>query len=185
MKVSVVVSSKGCRYLGCLLSSLRGQIIRPHEVILVVKDCDVKAIERFCSNHQLPCIIVEQDRGSFTTACNIGKREANGDIILFTDDDAIAPKGWIKRYVKTFTRSPKDVASISSRDIYIKLDELRRAPTIDDYPHIRLYRWFIRTWLEPPLEVLKEYRWGVYIDNDLTVINGPYIPGRACLSLPY
>lgn len=185
MKVSIVVPSKGCRFLNYLLSSLRNQVIKPHEVILVVRDCNIKAVERLCSNHQLSCIIIEQNGGYVTTAYNIGKRAADGDVILFTDDDAIAPKSWVKKYIKAFIKAPKDVACISSRDVYVKLDEFRITPTADDYPHTRLYRWFVRTWLEPPIEVLKEYRWGVYISKDLNIVHGPYLPNRACLSLPY
>ncbi|MEM0001251.1 MAG: glycosyltransferase family 2 protein [Desulfurococcaceae archaeon] len=185
MKVSVVVPSKGCEYLRFLLFSLREQSTRPHEVVLVVKECSVKLVESLCSLYSLPCTIVEQKRGFFTVALNMGKRIASGDIVLFTDDDAIAPKGWIKRYIKAFTRASKDVASVSSRDVYIKLDEFRIAPTLDDYLHTMLYRWFIRTWLEPPLELLKEYRFGVYVSKRLNVVHGPYLPSRACLSLSY
>lgn len=33
--------------------------------------------------------------------------------------------------------------------------------------------------------MLKEHRFGVCISKKLTVAHGPYLPGRACLSLPY
>ncbi|MEM0241071.1 MAG: glycosyltransferase [Candidatus Nezhaarchaeales archaeon] len=185
MKVSVVVPSKGCEYLRFLLSSLRGQSMRPYEVILVVKECSVKLVELLCNLCSLPCMIVEQKRGFFTAALNIGRKVASGDIVLFTDDDSIAPKGWIERYVRTFTHAPQDVVCISSRDIYVKLNELKVLPTADDLPQTKLYRWLVRTWLNPPLEPLREYRFGVYIDKKLNVVYGPYLPGRACLSLPY
>lgn len=185
MKVSIIVPSKGCKHLDHLLSSLRKQTTKPYEVILVVKDCDIKAVEKVCLNHSLPCTIVEQQRGFFTTALNMGRREASGDIVLFTDDDAIAPKGWIERYVRAFSSAPMDVGCISSRDVYVELNGFRSIPTKDDYPHTKIYRWFVRTWLEQPLEVLKEYRFGVYISKELRVVHGPYLPSRACLSLPY
>lgn len=185
MKVSVVVPSKGCKYLNYLLLSLRNQTVRPHEVILVVKGCNVKSVEKACLSYGLPCIIIEQERGFFTTALNMGKRVAGGDIVLFTDDDAIAPRSWIERYVKAFNKAPRDVGSISSRDVYVKLNELKVVPTKDDIPHIKLYRWFVRTWFEPPLELLREYRLGVYISKRLDVVHGPYMPDKACLSLPY
>ncbi|MEM1645859.1 MAG: glycosyltransferase family 2 protein [Ignisphaera sp.] len=185
MKVSVVVPSKGCEYLRFLLFSLKEQSTRPHEVVLVVKECSVKLVESLCNLYSLPCTIVEQKKGFVTAALNIGRKVASGDIVLFTDDDAIAPKGWIKRYVKAFTHAPRDVGCISSRDIYVKLNELKTLPTADDLPQTKLYRWLVRTWLNPPLEPLREYRFGVYIDKKLNVVHGPYLPGRACLSLPY
>ncbi|MEM3104160.1 MAG: glycosyltransferase family A protein [Candidatus Bathyarchaeia archaeon] len=185
MRVSVVVPSKGCEYLKYLLFSLKEQIVRPCEVILVVKDCEVKAVEKLCNDYSLPCIIVEQRRGFFTTALNIGKRVTSGDIVLFTDDDAIAPRGWIKRYVKAFNTAPRDIGCISSRDIYIQLDRRKIVFAADDFPQTKLYRWFITTWFEPPLEVLKKYRLGVYISKRLIVVHGPYLPDKACLSLPY
>lgn len=48
-----------------------------------------KAVEKVCSSYGLPCVVIKQDRGFFTTALNIGKRHVRGDIVLFTDDDAI------------------------------------------------------------------------------------------------
>ncbi|MEM4976685.1 MAG: glycosyltransferase [Desulfurococcaceae archaeon] len=185
MKVSIVVPSKGCEYLRFLLFSLKEQSTRPHEVVLVVKECSVKLVESLCSLYSLPCTIVEQKRGFFTAALNISRKVASGDIVLFTDDDAIAPKVWIERYVRAFTHASQDVGCISSRDIYVKLNEMKALPTADDLPQTKLYRWLVRTWLNPPLEPLREYRFGVYIDKKLNIVHGPYLPGRACLSLPY
>jgi len=185
MKVSIVVPSRGCEYLRYLLFSLKEQTVRPYEVILVVKGCSVKLVEMLCSLYSLPCTIVEQRRGFFTAALNMGRKVASGDVILFTDDDAIAPRVWIRRYVRAFTYAPRDVGCISSRDIYIKLNELKVFLTADDLPQTKLYRWLVRTWLNPPLEPLEEYRFGVYIDRKLDVVHGPYLPDRACLSLPY
>ncbi|MEM0079632.1 MAG: glycosyltransferase [Nitrososphaerota archaeon] len=185
MKVSVVVPSRGCEYLRYLLLSLREQTVRPYEVILVVKDCSVKLVEMLCNLYSLPCTIVEQKRGFFTAALNMGRKVASGDIVLFTDDDAIAPRGWIRRYVRAFTYAPRDVGCISSRDIYVKLDKLKVLPTADDLPQTKLYRWLVRAWLDPPLELLKEYKFGVYISKRLNVVHGPYLPEKACLSLPY
>lgn len=185
MRVSIIVPSRDCRYLSYLLFSLREQISKPHEIVLVVKDCSTKDVENMCTCYGLRCIIVEQEKGFFTTALNMGKRVAKGDIVLFTDDDALAPKGWIKRYIKVFSSTSEDVGCVSSRDIYVKLGDFKVIPARDDYPYTKLYRWFIRTWLESPLEVLKEYRFGVYISRSLIVVHGPYLPDRFCLSLPY
>ncbi|MEM3806062.1 MAG: glycosyltransferase family A protein, partial [Desulfurococcus sp.] len=161
------------------------QITRPHEVVLVVKECSVKLVEMLCNLYSLPCTIIEQKSGFFTAALNMGRKVTSGDVVLFTDDDVMTPRGWIRRYVRAFTYAPRDIVCISSRDIYVKLNELKILPTADDLPQTKLYRWLIRTWLNPPLDPLKKYRFGVYIDRKLNVVHGPHLPDRASLSLPY
>jgi len=89
MKVSIVVQSKGCKYLGYLLTGLRDQSVKPSEVVLVVKGCNLRHIEDLCGRNNLPCVVVEQKSGYVTSAMNIGKKEAKGDLIIFTDDDAV------------------------------------------------------------------------------------------------
>jgi len=184
MKVSVIVPSKGCIYLGYLMQSLREQSIKPSEVVLVVKSCDLRSVENLCSKFSLSCTIIEQRRGYVTHALNIGKIEAGGDIILITDEDAIPLKGWVKRYIKVHMAYP-NIAGISSRDIYLDLYELRSIPTPDDGVLTRLYRWVIRPWLEPPHPLLKRYRFGSYLTKSLNIAHGPYIPHRTCYSLPF
>jgi glycosyltransferase involved in cell wall biosynthesis len=184
MKVSFIVPSKGCRYLKYLLHGLRGQSTRPYEVIIVVKECDVRAVENLCRELDLPGIIIEQRQGYFTHALNIGRREARGDIAIFTDDDAIPLRKWIERYIEVHRLYP-EIAGISSRDIYVNLNGLELMSTPDDKSTVRLYRWLMRPWLEPPHPIMKKYRFGVYLTKKLNIAHGPFIPGRACYSLPF
>jgi glycosyltransferase involved in cell wall biosynthesis len=184
MKVSIIVPSKGCRYLKYLLHGLRGQSTRPYEVIIVVKECDVRAVENLCKKLDLPGIIIEQRQGYFTHALNIGRREARGDIAIFTDDDAIPLRKWIERYIEVHRLYP-EIAGISSRDIYVNLNGLELMSTPDDKSTVRLYRWLMRPWLEPPHPIMKKYRFGVYLTKKLNIAHGPFIPGRVCYSLPF
>ena len=149
MKVSVIVPSKGCKYLSYLIRGLGDQSIKPSELILVIKNCDRNYVEKLCSDLSLSCSIIEQKEGYFTHALNLGKREAKGDITIFTDDYTIPLQKWIERYVKLHAMF-RDVASISSRDIYTNISNLRLLPTPDGRPEVRLYRLFIRSWLEQP-----------------------------------
>jgi glycosyltransferase involved in cell wall biosynthesis len=183
MKVSVIVPSKKCKYLRYILASLRTQTIESFEIIIVVKDCDLKVIGELCREHFLKCIIVEQKEGYFTHALNLGKKEAKGDITIFTDDDTISLQKWIERYVKLHAMF-RDVAGVSSRDIYINIRNLRLLPTPDDRPQVRLYRLFISSWLEQPLPLMRKYRFGVYITKKLNIAHGFYIPNKTCYSLP-
>jgi len=179
-----VVPSKGCKYLSYLLIDLRDQSVKPNEVVLVVKECDLRHVEDLCSRNNLPCAIIEQKSGYFTHALNIGKREAKGDLIIFTDDDAIPLGKWIERYIKLHAMYP-NIAGISSRDIYLNLENMKIMPTPDDKVVTKLYRWAIRPWLERSHPLLSRYRMGVYLTKNLDIAHGPFIPGKECVSLPF
>jgi len=182
MRVSIVIPSKGCQYLNYVIRSLRGQTVKPYEVVLVLKGCDVKRVEELSKG--LNAVIIEQERGFFTRALNMGKREARGDIVVFTDDDAIPPRGWIERYVRLHALY-RNVAGISSRDIYLDLSGLRLKPTPDDMPWVRAFRWLVRPVASRPHPLLRKYRLGVYITDRFEVAHGLCIPYRTCYSLPF
>jgi len=184
MKISIVVPSKGCKYLSYLLTGLRDQNVKPNEVVLVVKGCDLRHVEGLCDRNSLPCVIIEQKSGYFTHALNMGKREAKGDLIIFTDDDSIPLGKWIERYIKLHVMYP-NIAGISSRDIYLNLEKIRVMLTPDDKAVTTLYRWAIRPWLESPHPLLRKYRMGVYLTKNLNIVHGPFIPGKECFSLPF
>jgi glycosyltransferase involved in cell wall biosynthesis len=183
MRVSIVVPSLATVYLNYLLRALRDQSFRSNEVVIVVKG-DAKAVEKLCSKLSLPCAVIEQKEGYFTRALNMGKKEATGDIVVFTDEDAIPPRKWVEKYVKLHA-AYLYAAGICSRDIYLDLNGLKLKPTPDDRATVRLYRWLARPWLEPPHPLLKKYRLGVYLTENLDVAHGPYIPYKTCYSLPF
>jgi len=174
-------TNRGCQYLDFTLKSLKGQVIKPYEVILVLKDCEIRHIEAVTQglNH----VVIEQRRGFFTHALNLGKREAQGDIIIFTDDDVILPKGWVKRYLKLHALY-RDIAGIGSRDIYLDLNNVKLSPTPGDKPWVRLFRWTIRPVMDEPHPLLSKYKLGVYITKKFRIAYGPCIPYRTCYSLP-
>jgi len=182
MKVSVIVPSKGCTYLGYLMRGLRDQSIKPNEVILVIKSCDLRSVENLCNKFSLSCTIIEQKEGNVTRALNMGKKEARGDITLFTDDDVMPLQKWVERYVRLHTAF-RDVAGISSRDVYINISNPRLLPTPDDRAEVRLYRLLVRPWLEPPHPLLGKYRLGVYLTRRLDIAHGFFIPNKICYSL--
>jgi glycosyltransferase involved in cell wall biosynthesis len=184
MKISVVVPSKGCIYLRYLFSGLREQSIKPYEVIVIAKECNMKYLDDLCTKYSIPCIIIEQKEGYVTRALNMGKREAKGDVVVIVDDDAIPLRKWLVKYAKLHLIYP-NVAEISSRDVYLSFTTMRLMPTPDDMLTTRLYRWFVRPWLERPHPLLTNYRFGVYITKSLKVACGPYIPNKPCYSLPF
>jgi hypothetical protein len=90
----------------------------------------------------------------------MGKKEARGDITVFTDDDVIPLQKWVERYVRLHTAF-RDVAGISSIDVYINISNLRLLPTPDDralYRTVKAYlytRDFTSSLLLPFLDLLQ------------------------------
>lgn len=185
-RVSVLVPTISYLRLQRLLSSLLKQTVKPYEIIIVYKGNHLNRIEKVCSKYSsLPCVIINQTKGYFTHALNLCKREACGSICIFTDDDAIAPSGWVKKYLKYHKIYGKNIACISSRDLYLDLKSMKIIPTPDDALRVKLFRWFIRPWLERPYPLLIKYKLGVYLTKNLKVAHGPYIPSKPCFSLPF
>jgi glycosyltransferase involved in cell wall biosynthesis len=68
-------------YIKYSLSALSSQTIRPYEVIIVIKGCDIKEVEDLCHKASLSCVVIEQRRGFVTRALNLGKKNATGNFI--------------------------------------------------------------------------------------------------------
>lgn len=183
IKVSVIIPSKGCKFLEYALKSLSNQSSKPNEVILVLKGCEMQKIEKFCNSVNLNCTIEEQRNGFLTHALNLGKRIATGDILIFTDDDILAPERWVENYVKLFTKLK--VASISSRDIYYDLQKKKTLKTPDDLIRVKIFRTLVRPIIDPPIPPLKIYSLGSYISKRYKFVFGRGIPSKECYSLPF
>lgn len=185
-RVSIVIPSKGGEYLEHTLKSIAKQNLKPDEVVLVLKDiAATEKVEKIVSKYNLRFILEEQKGGFFTKALNIGKELASGDIIIFTDDDIIAPEDWTKKYVKLFKINSNKIGSISSRDKYYELRTKKLIKTPDDLLYVKVYRRLIRPLLDPPLSILNRYRLGSYISKKFNFVIGKGIPNKECFSLPF
>ena len=106
MRVSVVVPTyKRGWALPYSLSSLVEQTIPADEVVVVLKpskDGSEGIIDGF--RDRLPIRLVIQKKGFVAEAMEMGIKNAYGDIILFIDDDAIAEKGWVAKYLTLFEK---------------------------------------------------------------------------------
>jgi glycosyltransferase involved in cell wall biosynthesis len=185
MKTSVIIPSKGGEFLEYVLKSLSSQTIKPEEVILVLKDCDTRKFEEITAQQGLRGVIIEQQGGFVTHALNLGKKEASYELILFTDDDVILPSHWVENYLKLFKQVEKTVGCVSSRDVYFDLKNKRKVKTPDDYLHVKVFRSFVRPFLDPPHPKLKKYRFGSYISKKYNFVFGKGIPNKNCYSLPF
>lgn len=184
-----MVPSKGGAYLKYLIPALGRQSVRPDEVVLVLKDCDADRVESLCGSCGLSSIIVEQREGYVTRAYDLGRRHAEGDLVIFTDDDAIPPRHWVEKHLQCH-RIYGGSGCISSRDIIWAIgrgavEAPRRLPRWLRLPkRFKWHKW-ARLLLAPPHPILKKYRFGLYLTKRLDVARGPYVPDRSCYSMPY
>lgn len=164
--------------------SLDQQRIRPDEVVIVHRPPRT-VIEPFLEGLALNVVMVQQTTGYFTHALNVGMHASSGDLVLFLDDDARAPPSWVMGYLEWFEASPSDVACYSSDVILVDPVTRKCLPSPDTRAHVALYRRLIRPLSHPPLEMLRAYAHGIYLDKRLRGASGTYVPGKTCRSLPY
>jgi GT2 family glycosyltransferase len=100
--ISVVVPTyNGIRYIADCLDSLRKQLRKPDEVILVddgSTDGTLSVVEK--SYPEVRCIRLESNRG-FAAAVNEGIRHSNGTYIALLNNDTRADEAWLRELENT------------------------------------------------------------------------------------
>ena len=171
-----------------LYKGLISQTNKNFELVMVLKPSDHSIIKQ--TKDSLACLpfktkLIVQQYGGFANALNVGKANAGGKIIIYTDADAIPFKEWIANYVNLFEVSP-EIGAISSKDIYIQLSIQKKIYNLIDRGSAgRIIRRIASRTSRLPQKGLAQYQQGVYIDRCFGVQIGSYIPFRSCFSLPY
>ncbi len=105
-EISVVVPCYDAREtLAACLTALRGQSMKPSEV-LVVDGASTDGSAEIAARSGAT-VIRSAERLSAGQARNIGKTRARGEIIAFIDADAVPRADWIERICAAFERSPQ------------------------------------------------------------------------------
>ena len=100
---SVIVCTLGKRTLEKCISSLCKQTYKKMEIIIVCSDrskIDHEIVRKV--GKTIPLKLIEQNDKGVPNARNCGVKAAEGDVIAFIDDDAVADKGWLENLVKTY-----------------------------------------------------------------------------------
>jgi glucosyl-dolichyl phosphate glucuronosyltransferase len=86
------------------VESVRGQSMRPRELILVVdhNEALLKRVESELRSSASQIVRNEEPRG-LSNARNAGARAARGNLVAFLDDDAIASPTWLERLARWCT----------------------------------------------------------------------------------
>lgn len=204
MIASVIVPTyKGSLFIPYLLDSLGRQVFSDFEVVIVVKPSGDKSeniIRDKCRKLCLSYKILRQKEGYLTHALNMGIEQSVGDVLLFTDDDAVLPKDWVMRHIEShsifqycgaisgsrisLTHIRGNSSEFFGRQSSKYRRRLRKGKMASQI--LRKIRWGLSGGLiEKPHPMFKDYRLGVFITRNFRVAHGPNIFNKACLSLPH
>lgn len=142
--ISVIVPTKNnAELLRKCLSSLAEQDFKDFEVIVVdghSTDATPEVVNKRGAK------LVYEDFGARGGACNVGAGHAEGEILVFTDDDCTFPSDWLKKINTAFSED-KDLAVFGGDDIideressYFErtLFQIDRSRGVPKDPHKRL-----------------------------------------------
>jgi glycosyltransferase involved in cell wall biosynthesis len=114
LKISVVISTyskeKATLVRECL-KSIQLQSIGPHETLLVL-DEDQDLLNFYLKETDQVKVYSSGGRG-LSKARNFGVNHAEGDIVAFIDDDAVAEKDWIKKIIDNLQN--EDIVGIGGK----------------------------------------------------------------------
>lgn len=119
MNVSVIIPTYNGRHrLGNVLKSLERQTVKPFEVVLVI-DGSTDGTDTFLEENRfaLPNFRVNTQANSGRAMVrNNGAKLAGGDILLFIDDDMIAPPDWVKMHLEHHRAHPDSIMTGKLKD---------------------------------------------------------------------
>ncbi|MBI4723116.1 MAG: glycosyltransferase [Candidatus Stahlbacteria bacterium] len=146
MTVSIIIPSnkRHDKLQQCLLA-IGKQILLPNEVIIIFAESDRetdKMLERIGGGNPATAGMSEiipdlsyplhkvpiKDMSSLAIAINYGLKVAVGDIVVFTDDDAIPDSDWLLGIVNTY-KQDSSIGGVGGRDIVYLLERSPRMPS--------------------------------------------------------
>ena len=108
LSVSVIVCTLGREpRLADTIASLLAQDHAPHEVLVVDNDPQTQGVHRLLAGvDDARVVVVPEPRRGLSFARNAGLEAATGQLIAFTDDDAVADPMWLRALAAVFVRHP-------------------------------------------------------------------------------
>jgi len=89
------------------LNSLFRQSRMPDEVIIVDDGkLDGSATTALVQTHGIPCHYLRKEMPGLTASRNLGVRHAEGDVVLFLDDDVVLDAGYVAAIIEPFESDP-------------------------------------------------------------------------------
>ncbi|HEY4298494.1 MAG TPA: glycosyltransferase [Paraburkholderia sp.] len=144
-KVSVIVPTyRRVADLARCLAALDAQERRADEVIVIVRHDDHATLDWLCNREAhrpdpRRVVVLARKRG-MVAAYNLGIDSASGDVLCFTEDDAVPHSDWIARIARAFNSNPA-LGGLGGRDIVHERNGIPQGHT----PRVGLVRWYGRT----------------------------------------
>lgn len=103
----IIITFERPHLIGALLESLVDQT-RPADEVVVVDNNSSQSYAQVLAPFltRLPLKVVRESTPGIPAARNRGLLEAQGDIVLFTDDDCRVAPDWIEQLMAPFERDP-------------------------------------------------------------------------------
>jgi glycosyltransferase involved in cell wall biosynthesis len=115
-RLSVVVPSfRRAEPLARCLDGLARQDRPPDEVLIIARDDDAATLDVVRAAERLPVQTVEVLGPGLLSAMHAGVEAATGDVIAFTDDDAVPRPDWVRRLGDHFAEPA--VGAVGGRDV--------------------------------------------------------------------
>lgn len=119
MKISVVIPTADRPYtINKAIEKLLENTVKPHEIIVVDQsqnDLTFHALTPFIESGSI--LYVKETISGASRARNIGWEKAQGDIIAFTDDDALVDSKWIENIRQTFEHNTSNIGVLGGKVI--------------------------------------------------------------------
>jgi glycosyltransferase involved in cell wall biosynthesis len=128
-KISVVICTRNrSDLIGKAVASVLANDHPDFDVIVVDQSTDDSTERALAGQLSDPRLrYVHVDRAGLSAAYNLGIRSTEGPIIAFTDDDCIAPRGWLQAIESAFDRN---------QDVDLLYGQTLAAPEMKDEPGV-------------------------------------------------
>lgn len=177
-RISIVVCTfNGADKIRLLLDSLKKQTYKNLEII-IVDDGSTDRTSDIVKKYPFKLIKHKTNRG-LADSRNTGVKNSGGNIIVFTDDDCIADKNWIKEIVKCYQQNP-EINAVGGRVEPYSIDTL-----LEKYAYYAKHPIYIH-----PTEIGSKRRVKSYLSNmfgtkQKTLKNGQKLSGLMGLNSSY
>jgi len=140
--ISIIIATRN--NLDCLmlcLQSIKVLTEWPHEVIIVANECTDGTSEFARSTGAI--VIEYNDHQGFSAPNNAGAKVANGEFLVFLNDDTVVTKDWLAKlysgYVKLNLKSSFPIAAVGPSSNYVAGEQKYKGkvpPTFENREHI-------------------------------------------------
>jgi glycosyltransferase involved in cell wall biosynthesis len=183
--VSVIIPTfKRAPFLKYALESLKKQSYKNFEIIVVFKpggDQTEKLLEQY--RFSLPIKIIKQHSGFVTKAYNLGLSKADGEIILFLDDDSIPEANWIQKYLDVYGKNG-DLGGVSGAALCAKISKNGELTLVPDKGNLMIIwreYYFSRWSYNRPLNGMSN--WWIFFGKD-GLVHHRFVPHNQGFQTP-